>query len=99
MLMKRIVLSVVFLILVFSFTGCGKCPEAPVVEKLVYLKRPLPDLPKKPKGDVYTGLKIMFNGQEYVAFPKVDAAILNSNWISYKNWCETNEAILLKIKN
>jgi hypothetical protein len=86
-------------ILAFSFYGCASKVEPKVIVKIEYIKRPLPVLEEKPKPLKYEMIQVNFNSNDYYCSTKEDAVILESNWISYRTWADTNYQHLLNMKN
>lgn len=90
----RILLSALSLLLVSSlFTGCGP-KEIPI--RTVYVEKECPTPKTKPIFTEYNVLILEIDGEEYYAFPKVDAIKLATNWISYREWAESNYNLIKK---
>ena len=99
-MMKMIKYSSLFLILVFSLSGCfcNNCPEPELKTEYKYIKRPIPKLPTKPQFIEYQMFVVEFDNKEYYALPKGDGYILKNNWEAYKNWAENLRDILIDLK-
>jgi len=84
--------------LAISFSGCFSCPEPvipePVEPKVIfkheYIKVPFPRTQDKPLFIEYQMNMINLNGTDYYFMTIPNGSILNSNWIVYKSWAETN---------
>ena len=89
--MRTTLFSILLLISVVSLTGC--CSQPRVVEKIVYVNPEVPENPR-PIAMEFNPFVVEFQGNEYLCVTKGDAAILSSNWESYKEWAERSETIL-----
>ena len=96
--MKQISLLTLSIILGFSLSGCKDECKPKLQTKYVYIKQPVPTLPKKPKARKYKTIMVNFEGVDYYAQTKADGAVMASNWKSYKIWAETNNKILKGLK-
>ena len=82
------------LFVVLMLVGCGSKQEA--IEKIVYRDKECPTPKTKPEFTPYEAIVLEINGVEYYAFPKSEALKVVTNWISYKEWAETNYTLLKK---
>jgi len=102
-MLKQIVHLIALIILVVSFSGCWSCPEPEPVEPKVitetkYIKVPFPKTQDKPEFIEYEMNLGNLNGTDYYFMTIPSGATLNSNWIVYKDWAETNYKTLIKLE-
>ena len=105
--MRKSILHLIALtILAVSLSGCWPCPEPekpePVEPKVItetkYVKVPFPKTQDKPKFVEYEMNLGNLNGTDYYFMTVPAGATLNSNWIVYKDWAETNYNTLIKLE-
>jgi hypothetical protein len=75
-------------------SGCSS--KSPIVVEKEYIEKECPTPLPKPNFDKYKVIILEINGEEYYALPKADAVTLVTNWVSYKNWAESNYILMKK---
>jgi hypothetical protein len=97
--------TILLIISAISLSGCtwktcetfGVKPKEVVIDKIVYIKQPIPEIPNKPDVLDYKFNIIELNGNDYYILDKPSASRLSINWNSYKGWAEANYMILLEL--
>jgi len=80
-----------FLVLLI-LTGCAE--KVPVQTKIEYRYKECPTPKIKPIFKEYEMVILKINGEEYYALQKSEAIKMSTNWISYKEWAESNYILL-----
>jgi len=92
--LKILTISVISTITIL-FSGCSvKMKEAEVITKIEQVQKICPSPLTKPQFIPYETQIIEIDGKVYYAVSREDGLILSSNWISYKNWAETNYKLM-----
>jgi hypothetical protein len=68
------------------------------IEKPIYIECQKPTIPEKPEFQKYEIFRVKFENNYYYCVDAENAKIISENWLRYKNWCESINAILKNIK-
>lgn len=98
--MKKFLLVFNITILMFLSTFFSACSTntQPAPTQYIYVNKPIPEIENKPIPHKYNSYMVKFNNEEYYVMSKADFMIMQSNWVSFKNWAITNHDILIELK-